>query len=826
MNNNMLNKENKNININNKNNFESFVVEFRDTREDVMNIIKIIIEQNKIEPFIKFIQTKNVENNNKMKEFIKSKYFDFVESMDNIKECKNAVTKTTNIIEKLENKIQEFLDEFKSDFIERIRKKEQLKHISREKQKLNTAYIFFAYMNKANIALKNQQYELSIKTMDYAYDKFLKKFPVTSVVYKKGNELIIKGKEKITSIIHEKLSKWLIDVNKEQNIIGESLFKKIRDEVEKEEKGGFGKDEGKSIGKKSNRNTKSIVDSLLLIRNTSNLNFMMDKNSVLKYSILGAGGNYNEEVEYDIINMVSNVDLKFLGQAYNIYKAAENELKYLDYFCNFRQGLIPELVKVKKNNEELVNKVTLYEKYFSDIIGYIVIQISVYELYPEFYSKLKFENLLNYLFKELQSNLSYEFETFHTTTEYITLQRNIFIFLNALERIGISDKIGIDIRSIMVEMIKEKVISLNMALISKYNTLFSRMILDDLNSQCLIAQNPDEFIKYVTQYSIILDDNKTKALNLKYPFKLPYTKYVIDVNENFKHYVDEIYEFVKPLYNDFESIIPEMVKSFLKKLNEVFIFFSNTQEQDINIISLAQICNNIKYVYKSHSFYVEYVKKKCNIKVQVEFYSEKSLKEAWQSYEEMIYEQIKTKMSKFISDLTGENWLPEKERLKPADYVEDMTSYLNVIFNSLSELSKYYIETCFKDAIKFTTKSFVEILFNANYIKNYNFFGIANLKEDINELDKYFNTIGNKYKGFNKCLYPVQNMINKIFYEKNIEEFHNENKNIDKFYKVDEIKLVNFLERYKNIKNKKDMKGKVSESDIKNMIKKLRTLLE
>ena len=326
MNNIMINKENKNQN--NKNNFESFVVEFRDTREDVMNIVKIIIEQNKIEPFIKFIQIKNVENNNKMKEFIKSKYFDFVESMDNIKECKSVVGKTNDVIEKLEKKIQEFLEEFKLDFIERIKKKEQLKQISKEKQKLNTAYIFFAYMNKANIAQKNQQYELSIKTMDYAYNNFLKKFPMTSVVYKKGNELIIKEKEKITSIIHEKLSKWLIDLNKEQKIIGESLFKKIRDEVEKEEKGAFGVNEGKSIGKKSNRNTKSIVDSLLLIRNTSNLNFMMDKNSVLKYSILGSGGNYNEEVEYDIINMVSNVDLKFLGQAYNIYKAAENELKY------------------------------------------------------------------------------------------------------------------------------------------------------------------------------------------------------------------------------------------------------------------------------------------------------------------------------------------------------------------------------------------------------------------------------------------------------------------------------------------------------------------
>ena len=824
----MLNKENKNPNFNNKNknNFESFVIEFKDTREDVMNIVKIIIEQDKIEPFIKFIQIKNVENNNKMKEFIKSKYFDFVESMDNIKECKSVVGKTNDIIEKLEKKIQEFLEEFKLDFIERIKKKEQLKQISKEKQKLNTAYIFFAYMNKANIAQKNQQYELSIKTMDYAFNNFLKKFPMTSVVYKKGNELIIKEKEKITSIIQEKLSKWLIDLNKEQKIIGESLFKKIRDEVEKEEKGAFGVNEGKSIGKKSNRNTKSIVDSLLLIRNTSNLNFMMDKNSVLKYSILGSGGNYNEEVEYDIINMVSNVDLKFLGQAYNIYKAAENELKYLDYFCNFRQGLIPELVKVKKNNDNFINKIALYEKYFSDIIGYIVIQISIYELYPFFYSKLKFENLLNYLFKELQSNLSYEFETFHTTTEYITLQRNIFIFLNSLERIGLSEKIGIDIRSILVEMIKEKVMSLNMALISKYNTLFSRMILDDLNSQCLIAKNPDEFIKYVTQYSINLDDSKIKAVNLKYPYKLPFTKYVIDVNENFKHYVDEIYEFVKPLYNDFESIIPEMVKSFLKKLNEVFIFFSNTQEQDINIISLAQICNNIKYVYKSHNFYVEYVKKKCNIKTQVDFYNEKSLKEAWQSYEEMIYEQIKQKIYKFLMDLNGENWMPEKERGKPNDYVEDMTSYLNVIYISLSELSKYYIETCFKDAINFTTKSFVEILFNQNYVKNYNFFGIDNLKTDIDNLDKYFNSFSNKFKGFNKCLFPVQNMINKIFYEKNIEEFYNQNKSIDKFYKIDELKLISFLERYKNIKNKKDMKGKVTESDIKNMIKKLKTFID
>jgi hypothetical protein len=58
----IINNINKEQN-NNKNNFESFVVELRDTREDVMNIVKIIIEQNKIDPFIKFIKNKNVDNN-------------------------------------------------------------------------------------------------------------------------------------------------------------------------------------------------------------------------------------------------------------------------------------------------------------------------------------------------------------------------------------------------------------------------------------------------------------------------------------------------------------------------------------------------------------------------------------------------------------------------------------------------------------------------------------------------------------------------------------------------------------------------------------------
>ena len=59
----------------------------------MMNIVKIIIEQNKIKPFISFIKNNNIEGGGEIKDFIKLKYYDFLESIDNVKECKNLVKK-------------------------------------------------------------------------------------------------------------------------------------------------------------------------------------------------------------------------------------------------------------------------------------------------------------------------------------------------------------------------------------------------------------------------------------------------------------------------------------------------------------------------------------------------------------------------------------------------------------------------------------------------------------------------------------------------------------------------------------------------------------
>ncbi len=136
-------------------------------------------------------------------------------------------------------------------------------------------------------------------------------------------------------------------------------------------------------------------------------------------------------------------------------------------------------------------------------------------------------------------------------------------------------------------------------------------------------------MKYATQYSITLDDNSKPISGLIYPIRLPYTNFVIEVNENFKKYVNEIFEFIQPIYNEFDNILPEVVRDFLKKLNEVFITFTYNSEQELNIIMTAQICNNIRYILKSYTFYCNYVMKIGNIKNPIVFDSERSLKEAW-----------------------------------------------------------------------------------------------------------------------------------------------------------------------------------------------------
>lgn len=136
-------------------------------------------------------------------------------------------------------------------------------------------------------------------------------------------------------------------------------------------------------------------------------------------------------------------------------------------------------------------------------------------------------------------------------------------------------------------------------------------------------------MKYVNQYSITLDENSKESHQGNYPYYLPYTDFVVNVNEHFKKYFDEIFEYIKPIFSDYDMIVQSVTRDFLKKLNESFLLFTNSIDQDLSVILLAQICNNIRFILKSYGLYESYITKKANIKSKINFDSEKSLKEVW-----------------------------------------------------------------------------------------------------------------------------------------------------------------------------------------------------
>ena len=61
-----------------------------------------------------------------------------------------------------------------------------------------------------------------------------------------------------------------------------------------------------------------------------------------------------------------------------------------------------------------------------------------------------------------------------------------------------------------------------------------------------------------------------------------------------------------------------------------------------------------------------------------------------------------------------------------------------------------------------------------------------------------------------------------MFENKNIDEFIEQNRRFDNFYRINENELILFLGKYKKIKSSKEMKGKITESEVTSIIKKIK----
>lgn len=142
----------------------------------------------------------------------------------------------------------------------------------------------------------------------------------------------------------------------------------------------------------------------------------------------------------------------------------------------------------------------------------------------------------------------------------------------------------------------------------------------------------------------------------------------------------------------------------------------------------------------------------------------------------------------------------------------------------MQSLSPILIEFCFREAAKFIPKIyFDDILFNPVIIKSYNIYAIENLKFDIETLDNYFCNISLTYPGFEDCLIPIKEVL-AIFFSKRIDGLVEANRKLDFYYQIKYEALSKFLFKYKNLKKTSDLKGKISESEISSLIKKLKEI--
>jgi len=83
--------------------------------------------------------------------------------------------------------------------------------------------------------------------------------------------------------------------------------------------------------------------------------------------------------------------------------------------------------------------------------------------------------------------------------------------------------------------------------------------------------------------------------------------------------------------------------------------------------------------------------------------------------------------------------------------------------------------------------------------------------------------MSNLHLGLGDCLIPIKNLLN-IFILKKFDGYLDKNRYVDNFFDIKLDDLIRFLLKYKNLKKSSEMKGKISESDISNFIKKLKEI--
>ena len=396
--------------------FDNLLAEFKENKFSTISIIKIIFSQKKIPEFTKQLIIKKDAVLLYMKKFIKDKYNDFLQSISILKECKTIVEVISELISHLQASLEEFLEEYGKQLQDKRHFSSQIKTINLEKSKLKIIHIFFSYIQKMDASIKDNRIESAIAILNTVTNRILPLSQSISLT-KKMNLVGLNFKHKIITLIEDKVKSHMKKIDKEYASIGKIIYNKTQGRADRE-KNDFSSiyrkyDEGSLKGNfaanteidQKNINIKlsqGIKQSSALLRN-SNIQFSLSKSSLIKNSVL-KDRNFDD---FNLIETISYLDFNQIEYNINLLKKVDNINNIKDYLYENRKSIIISTTNI--NNKYCTTKKQLYHQYFFEILGYLVIELSLYEIVSGIYNKHRFEGLILTLFEEMNNNISVSF---------------------------------------------------------------------------------------------------------------------------------------------------------------------------------------------------------------------------------------------------------------------------------------------------------------------------------------------------------------------------------------------------------------------------------
>ena len=349
--------------------YSTYFDEVKKSRSDVLNVLKLVLDKNIVDDFTQSLVSKKGENLGNLNDFIEIQQDEFLKSLESLKEANQLTEFTKKYVVNLCDQIKEYNQSVKSKQAEKEALLAKRTSLLTEIKSNKVSTVLFAYLNKAKAQIEDNQFDSAIQLLKSCKTKYLPYFHESTCIYTQADRLILELKSKIVKNLQLGLNTWLRNITHDQTNIGKLIYEKAK------------------MDRKAVRGTgRNMLEN---IRKTQNMSMQKNKTSLLKNSLLR-----KSDENFDIISLINVVDLSFLSSCFETSNAIDGSSKVIDFFVNSR----------KEEASLLAHKTTVDKSFFSDILGFITVQLSILEVLSVI-TKQKFEETILLLVQESVSTV-------------------------------------------------------------------------------------------------------------------------------------------------------------------------------------------------------------------------------------------------------------------------------------------------------------------------------------------------------------------------------------------------------------------------------------